>query len=61
MLNFKTMGDMLAIIKLTKKHPVSLASYVKPWTAKLPQLNSEMTLTTLPEILDRLECIHKND
>ncbi len=39
----KTMGNVLAILKLTKEPPVSPASHVKSLTAKLPQLNSEMT------------------
>ena len=42
-LGIKMMGDMLAILKLTKEPPVSLANHVKPPTAKLPQLNPEMT------------------
>ena len=42
-LGIKTMGDVLTILKLTKKPPVSLASHVKPPAAKLSQLNSEMT------------------
>ena len=45
-LDIRTMGDILAILKLTKESPVSLSSlesHTKPPTAKLPQLNSEMT------------------
>ena len=42
-LGIKTMGDMLTILKLTKEHLVSPATYMKPPTIKLPQLVSEMT------------------
>ena len=42
-LGIRAMGDMLTILKLIKKHPVSLANHVKPPTAKLPQLNLETT------------------
>ena len=37
------MGDMLTILKLTKEPSVSLASHIKPPTAKLSQLNLEIT------------------
>ena len=43
-LDIRTMGDMLAMLKLTKESPVSLqplASHAKPPTAKLPQLKDE--------------------
>ena len=42
-LGIKTMGDMLTILKLTKGPLVSPASPMKPPTAKLSQLSSEMT------------------
>ena len=42
-LGIKTMGDVLAILKLTKEPLVSLASHMKPSTANLPQLCSEIT------------------
>ena len=42
-LGIRTMGDMLAILKLIKKLSVSLATHVNPPTAKVPQLNLEMT------------------
>ena len=38
----KTMGNVLAILKLTKELSVPLASYIRPPTAKLPKLSSEM-------------------
>ena len=40
-LGIKTMGDVLAILKLTKEPLVSPASNMKPLTVKLPQLVSE--------------------
>ena len=42
-LGIKIMGVVLAILKLTKEPSVPPASYIRPSTAKLPQLNSEMT------------------
>ena len=42
-LGIKTMGDVLTILKLTKEPSVPLASYIRPMTAKLPQLSSEIT------------------
>ena len=42
-LGIKTTGDMLVTLKLTKEPPVSQASHLKPLTAKLPQLNLEIT------------------
>ena len=39
----KTMGDVLAILKLIKEPLVSPVSHMKPPTVKLPQLVSEMT------------------
>ena len=42
-LGIKTMGDVLAIHKLTKEPLVSPASHMKQPTAKLPQLVLEMT------------------
>ena len=42
-LGIKTMGNMLTILKLTKEPSVPSASYIRPPTIKLPQLNSEMT------------------
>ena len=42
-LGIKTMGDVLAILKLTKEPLVLPASHMKPLTIKLPQLVSEMT------------------
>ena len=38
----KTMGDVLTMLKLTKEPLVSPASHIKPLTAKLRQLSSEM-------------------
>ena len=43
-LDIKNMGDVLAILKLTKEPPVSPTSHITPLTVKLPQLNSEITL-----------------
>ena len=42
-LSMKTMGDVLTILELTKAPSVSMATHVKPPTAKLPQLYLEMT------------------
>ena len=42
-LGIKTMGDVLAILKLTKEPLVLPASHMKPPATKLPQLVSEMT------------------
>ena len=42
-LGIKTMGNVLAILKLTKEPSVLPASYIRLPTAKLPQLSSEMT------------------
>ena len=42
-LGIKTMGNVLTMLKLTKEPLVSPASLMKPPTAKLPQLSSEMT------------------
>ena len=42
-LGIKNMGDMLAILKLTKEPSVSRVSHMKPPAAKLPQLILEMT------------------
>ena len=42
-LDIKTMGDVLAILKLTEEPSVSSVSHMKPLTAKLPQLILEMT------------------
>ena len=43
-LGIKTIGDVLAILKLTKEPSVLPATHVNSPTAKLPQLNLEMTL-----------------
>ena len=43
-LGIKTMGDVLAILKLTKELLVLPASHMKPLTAKLPQFSLEMTI-----------------
>ena len=42
-MGIKTMGDILAILKLTKEPSVPPASHIRLLTKKLPQLNSEMT------------------
>ena len=42
-LGIKTMGDMLAILKLTEEPLISPACQMKPPTAKLPQLSPVMT------------------
>ena len=59
-LSIKTMGNMLAILKLTKEPLVLLASHMKTPTAKLPQLSLEM-MTTIPEIQNSQGWIHKDD
>ena len=41
-LSIKTMGDVLAILKLNKEPLVSPAYHMKPPTAKLPQIILEM-------------------
>ena len=42
-LGINMMDYVLTLLKLIKETPVSPTSYVKPLTAKLPQLNSEFT------------------
>ena len=42
-LGIKTMGNVFTILKLIKEPSVPPASYIRPLTAKLPQLSPEMT------------------